>query len=175
MVLVVDGGPTDGRTIILRKPVISMGRLPDSDLVVNEPTVSRRHAEIRRTDTGYYLADLNTHNGTYVNGRNIGIEPCLLKEGDRISLARTEIAFIYHVDSSRTIHLTQPDQSAPLIGFVEGLPQQGGTTRERLDALQANFRQLEDAHLQATNYAQDGRLPALLAEETIDILPQKHA
>ena len=117
LVLVVDGGPTDGRTIILHKPVITMGRLPDNDLVVNEPTVSRRHAEIRRTDTGYHLKDLTTNNGTFVNHRNIGIEGWLLKEGDRICLARTEVSFIYHVDSSRTIQLAQPDLAAPRTGL----------------------------------------------------------
>ena len=44
--LVVDGGPNDGRTIIIAKPTITMGRLADNDLVVNEPAVSRKHAEI---------------------------------------------------------------------------------------------------------------------------------
>ena len=50
--LVVDGGPNDGRTIILAKSTVSMGRLADNDLVVNEPAVSRRHAEITHSEAG---------------------------------------------------------------------------------------------------------------------------
>jgi len=157
--LVVDGGPNDGRTIIIAKPTITLGRLADNDLVINEPAVSRKHAEITRTENGYYLNDLNTTNGTFVNRRNIGKESHLLQEGDRICLARTEVSFVFALDRSKTIQLPKADMSARGPGFIESLPEQPTTGRARAEALQENLRQLELAYQQATGYAQE------LAEE----------
>ena len=78
----------------MAKPTITLGRLPDNDLVVNEPAVSRRHAEITRSDMGYSLRDLGTTNGTFVNQQDIGKEEYQLQEGDRVCLARTGTSFI---------------------------------------------------------------------------------
>lgn len=155
----VKGGPNDGRTIILAKPTISMGRLPDNDVVVNEPAVSRRHAEIFRTDAGYQLRDLGTTNGTFVNGRNIESEPHPLMDGDQISLSRTDISFMFGLNTAKTIQIPRgeiPGQGVVLPGT---LGQQTGSREERAAELQENLRQLEIAYQQASNLAQE------LAEE----------
>jgi ABC-type multidrug transport system ATPase subunit len=55
---------------------VRIGRAPDNDLVLDDLIVSRYHAELRGTpDGGYEIADLGSHNGTYVNGRRVSAQP----------------------------------------------------------------------------------------------------
>ena len=84
--LVIHGRSNDGMTIGLQRPVVSLGSLPDNDVVVNEPGVSPRHAEVARTETGFYLRDLGSAGGTFVNMHDIGNTQHLLRDGDRIRL-----------------------------------------------------------------------------------------
>jgi pSer/pThr/pTyr-binding forkhead associated (FHA) protein len=74
---------THDRTII--------GRLAESDVVVADPGVSRRHAEVRKEDGRFVISDLGSTNGTLVNGASIGERT--LEEGDRISIGRTVLEF----------------------------------------------------------------------------------
>jgi ABC transport system ATP-binding/permease protein len=64
--------------------VLRIGRAPDSDIVVSDLSVSRHHAELRRTATGYQIVDLDSHNGTFVNGQQVGSAP--LTEGDIVGI-----------------------------------------------------------------------------------------
>src|SRR5437667_461454 len=63
--LIHNGQPA--ATYPLDKPLVSIGRLSDCDIVVSDPGASRRHAEIRAEDGRYVLADLGSTNGTKVN------------------------------------------------------------------------------------------------------------
>src|SRR5205809_325128 len=64
--------------------VLRSGRAPDNDIVVPDLSVSRNHAELRRTASGYQIVDLDSHNGTFVNGQQIGSAP--LTEGDIVGI-----------------------------------------------------------------------------------------
>lgn len=55
----------------VRQPRITIGRLADNDVVLDDLLVSRRHAELRRTPSGWKISDLNSGNGTFVNGRRV--------------------------------------------------------------------------------------------------------
>jgi ABC-type multidrug transport system ATPase subunit/pSer/pThr/pTyr-binding forkhead associated (FHA) protein len=59
----------------VRSTRITIGRLPDNDVVLDDLLVSRRHAELRRTVRGWELTDLGSGNGTFVNGRRVGTGP----------------------------------------------------------------------------------------------------
>jgi pSer/pThr/pTyr-binding forkhead associated (FHA) protein len=61
-----------------------IGRAPDSDIVIDHPTVSRHHAELRREDCGWSLTDLWSTNGTRVNGWRI-TSRCSVRQGDQVS------------------------------------------------------------------------------------------
>src|SRR5262252_522060 len=64
--------------------VLRIGRAPDNDIVVSDLSVSRHHAELRRTASAYQIVDLDSHNGTFVNGQQIGSAP--LSEGDIVGI-----------------------------------------------------------------------------------------
>jgi pSer/pThr/pTyr-binding forkhead associated (FHA) protein len=70
-ILVVRRGPNAGSTFALDAATTSIGRHPDSDLFLDDVTVSRRHALIRRTPDGYTISDVGSLNGTYVRGERI--------------------------------------------------------------------------------------------------------
>src|SRR5215471_9885098 len=64
--------------------VLRIGRAPDNDIVISDLSVSRHHAELRRTASGYQIVDLDSHNGTFVNGQQVGSAP--LTEGDIVGI-----------------------------------------------------------------------------------------
>ena len=69
---------------------VHIGRSPDSEIYLTDPKASRHHAFIQRYDDGYYIADLASSNGTYVNGERIQ-SPTLLNAGDSIVIGDTEL------------------------------------------------------------------------------------
>ena len=72
----------------LEKAVTTLGRLPSSDVFINDEIVSRQHAWIAREGKHYVLRDSNSRCGTFVNGRRIS--ECFLITGDRIGLGRAD-------------------------------------------------------------------------------------
>ena len=104
--LVVCGGPDDGATIPIDKPIIMAGHLPDNDVVLEGPGISRRHAEIVATDTGYYLRDLGPANRTYVNTHEIGETEYLLGDGDQIRLGDSRVSLVFRDPESAAIEAT---------------------------------------------------------------------
>ena len=77
----------------LRAAVTTLGRDQSADLVIDDPGVSRRHAEVRISHDGPHLQvllrDLGSTNGTFLNGEQVGDEE--LHDGDRITLGRTTL------------------------------------------------------------------------------------
>jgi pSer/pThr/pTyr-binding forkhead associated (FHA) protein len=81
----------DGERIVLGPEAITIGRLPESTVVVTDPNASRRHAEIRRVGNDVVVVDLNSTNGTRVNGA--GIQERKLADGDEIVVGTTFLRF----------------------------------------------------------------------------------
>src|SRR5262249_59150640 len=63
---------------------LRLGRARAQDIAASDRTVSRHHAELRRTASGYQIVDLDSHNGTFVNGQQVGSAP--LTEGDIVGI-----------------------------------------------------------------------------------------
>jgi hypothetical protein len=80
-----------GRRFPLAEQAVSIGRLPDSDVPVDDPKVSRHHAEIRPEPDGFRLVDLGSLNGTTVNG--VPVRDHLLEDGDVIGLGSIVVTF----------------------------------------------------------------------------------
>jgi len=92
-VLVVRRGPKAGSRFALDGDVITAGRHPDSDIFLDDITVSRRHAELRRVADGTWLAcDTGSLNGTYLNGRRI--DTAILANGDELQVGKFKLVFL---------------------------------------------------------------------------------
>lgn len=81
----------DGRRIELTDKVFTIGRLPDSDLPVDDALASRRHAEIRPEPDGYRLVDVGSLNGTTVNA--VPTKDHLLVDGDVIGVGSVALRY----------------------------------------------------------------------------------
>jgi hypothetical protein len=81
----------DGRRVTMGDTPISIGRLAECSVVLNDPNVSRRHAEILRRDGVPVLVDLQSTNGTLVNGTAVSQTP--LVDGDEITVGSTHLRF----------------------------------------------------------------------------------
>jgi hypothetical protein len=90
-VLVVKRGPAAGSRFALDAPVTTAGRHPDSDIFLDDITVSRRHAEIVRSADGYLARDAGSLNGTYVNRERI--EERALDNGDELQIGKFKLVF----------------------------------------------------------------------------------
>jgi hypothetical protein len=85
-------GSSPPREYSLDKPTIAIGTHPSNDVILDDTTVSRRHATITRKSGGFELADLGSTNGTFVNGRRLS-GPAVLKPGDEIKFGAVRVAF----------------------------------------------------------------------------------
>ncbi len=85
-------GSSPPREYSLDKSPIAIGTHPSNDVVLDDTTVSRRHATITRKAGIYELADLGSTNGTFVNGRRL-VNPIALKPGDEIKFGAVRVAF----------------------------------------------------------------------------------
>ena len=89
--LFVMQGRDKGRRYELRAASLTLGRDSNNPIQITDSEISRRHAEIRKDDTGYLLADLASSNGTFVNAQQVTEQR--LTNGDRIQVGRTLLLF----------------------------------------------------------------------------------
>ena len=80
-----------GERFVLGDTVVSIGRLPESTLVLEDPNVSRQHAEIRPSGNGFVLTDLGSTNGSKVNGMKVSER--VLQDGDELTFGSTTFRF----------------------------------------------------------------------------------
>jgi pilus assembly protein CpaF len=88
--LSVRQGPRPNLVFELDKPSYVIGREAGNDLVIEDPQVSRRHAQLTQQGSSYLIEDIGSTNGTYVNGKRV-TAPTLLMNGDMVGLADTVI------------------------------------------------------------------------------------
>jgi diguanylate cyclase (GGDEF)-like protein/PAS domain S-box-containing protein len=107
----------------------SMGRSVDSTVVLSDRWASRDHAEIQLMDHGeYYLVDLGSGNGSFVNGQRVTM-PVHLKDGDLLMIGRTEIEFQAHNTDAQTPF---QDPSPKTVLITQASQYQGDIWREVL-------------------------------------------
>ena len=91
-VLVVTRGPNIGARYLLGENVVKAGRHPESDIFLDDITVSRRHVEITPADGGYSVRDVGSLNGTYVNRERIDEVP--LAPGDEVQIGKFKLVYL---------------------------------------------------------------------------------
>lgn len=92
IVLVVKKGPIVGQRFPIESKEITLGRDPQSDIFLNDITVSRKHAKIATTPDGIIITDVGSLNGTYVNGKRV--ESTFLKHGDELQIGKFKLIFL---------------------------------------------------------------------------------
>ncbi|MVU80495.1 FHA domain-containing protein [Nocardia sp. ET3-3] len=90
--LVVKRGPNAGSRFLLDQPTTSAGRHPDSDIFLDDVTVSRRHAEFRQDDDTFQVVDVGSLNGTYVNREPV--DSSELQNGDEVQIGKFRLVFL---------------------------------------------------------------------------------
>jgi pSer/pThr/pTyr-binding forkhead associated (FHA) protein len=89
--LVVQRGPDAGSRFLLDTDTVTAGRHPDSEIFLDDVTVSRRHAEFRRTADGFSVSDVGSLNGTYVNRDRI--DEVALSGGDEVQIGKYRLVY----------------------------------------------------------------------------------
>ena len=89
--LVVQRGPGAGSRFLLDTDLVQAGRHPDSEIFLDDVTVSRRHAEFHREGSSFTVSDAGSLNGTYVNRDRI--DRVQLKDGDEVQIGKYRLVF----------------------------------------------------------------------------------
>jgi pSer/pThr/pTyr-binding forkhead associated (FHA) protein len=95
-VLIVRAGAQAGARFPLLENITRLGRHPDSEISLDDITVSRRHAEIERTPDGYVVSDAGSLNGTYVNQERV--DRVVLRHGDELQIGKFRLVFFERHD-----------------------------------------------------------------------------
>jgi pSer/pThr/pTyr-binding forkhead associated (FHA) protein len=90
--LVVRRGPNAGSRFVLDVDLVTAGRHPDSDIFLDDVTVSRRHAQFVRLGSGYAVKDVGSLNGTYVNRHRI--DEAQLAGGDEVQIGKYRLVYL---------------------------------------------------------------------------------
>lgn len=89
--LIVRSGPTAGARYLVDTDVTTIGRHPDADIFFDDVTVSRRHAEIQRTDGAFELIDQHSLNGSYLEGERL--DRGVLTNGSELRIGKFRMNF----------------------------------------------------------------------------------
>jgi pSer/pThr/pTyr-binding forkhead associated (FHA) protein len=97
---------------------IAIGRMPDNQVVLSDPSVSSHHAEIHLKEQRYWITDLGSTNGTFVNSQRLDPQvPCLLDPGNIIRIGNT--TFTYEVNGTPESKLPAIPSPAPAHTWLE--------------------------------------------------------
>jgi pSer/pThr/pTyr-binding forkhead associated (FHA) protein len=91
-VLVVRAGPQAGLKVLLSQDLTKLGRHPDSDVFLDDITVSRRHCEIQRSNGSFVVRDVGSLNGTYLNQKRV--EQAAIHNGDELQVGKFRLLFM---------------------------------------------------------------------------------
>lgn len=94
--LVIRGGEEEGNYFVLSSAVTAIGRHAESDIALDDITVSRRHSEIHQSGGRYIVRDAGSLNGTYVNQQRIDVAE--LKQGDELQVGKYRLVFLESAD-----------------------------------------------------------------------------
>jgi pSer/pThr/pTyr-binding forkhead associated (FHA) protein len=81
-----------GAPVLLTQSEVRIGRVRGNDVVLQDSHVSSHHAVVQNQGNQFFIIDLGSSNGTYVNGRPV-VQPCLLEPGDEIRIGQSEFFF----------------------------------------------------------------------------------
>ena len=113
----VVAGPDKGKKVTTQDTLLRVGSDAASDLVLTDPTVSRRHVELERTARGIVLRDLGSRNGTFLDGHQV--MQVLLQSGDKVLLGKTKVAIKLAARATEVEVSGGADAFGALVGTAE--------------------------------------------------------
>lgn len=90
---VVESGPKAGSRYGLEADLVTVGRNGKADILLDDVTVSRQHAEVEKTADRYVVRDVGSLNGTWLNG--VRIDTSELQDGDEVQIGRFKLVFFH--------------------------------------------------------------------------------
>jgi predicted component of type VI protein secretion system len=138
--LVMSQGPQPGKTFVLDRDTLTVGRDPGNDIVIAEPQVSRQHSRITRQGNFLILEDLGSTNGTFVNGVRL-TAPHTLSNGDVMGMGDAVILTFYGTGTGATDTLVGPQSAAPSAQHMPQPSAQPAITPPPTPAAQPSFSQ----------------------------------
>ncbi len=115
---IIRDGEMAGTTFLLDRPIITIGRGSESDIVINDVSISRRHVQILRQGTGDYVQDLGSRNGTTLNGEPL-YYPRPLHPGDIVCLGNIRLEYM-PVQAAQTAPVPLILNTPPTIRPISG-------------------------------------------------------
>ncbi len=109
--LIVIDGPNTGETYVLQHALCTIGRTPENAIVIDSPRISRHHVQLKPVSGSLAIEDLNSTNGTWVNGKRLATAQILV-HGDEIELA-DHVVLRFEVEE-----MAQTERLAPSSPFV---------------------------------------------------------
>ncbi|MFQ5930382.1 MAG: sigma 54-interacting transcriptional regulator [Acidobacteriota bacterium] len=151
-------GPLKGQTLSIIEEEVSIGREASNSLCINDPRISRRHSLIERKGDRFKISDLDSTNGTFING--VPIKERFLDHGDRISIGGSLLLFLLTEEQPFVSSAVQLDEGDQTFQFTAQLRQEESLYLQQGDPLQWHL----PGHLPAERMARD--LHALLKIST---------
>jgi len=119
-----------GSSIIpINQSVVNIGRRLDNQIVIEDPRVSRVHAQVRAARNGFVIFDLDSKGGTFVNSRRIN--QAILEPGDVISLAGVKLIFNQDLLSNRDLEEESTESSLPFSSDLQSFEEGEGEKQNR--------------------------------------------
>lgn len=136
-----------------------IGRSPQNDLVLNDPEVSGQHAQIRREADGFFLEDLQSSNGTFLNGARLSA-PARLAGGALITVGKTQLQFVMATPPQENLHMTS-------VGLPEAAPPPSAVPSDPVwGTLQVNGREIP-LQMFSPNIGRDAKADIVLDDPSI--------
>lgn len=149
--LVVTSEEMKGRTFELFEDKVAVGRLPENHIRLEDKAISSHHAELHRKGEDYLVRDLNSTNGTRVNGQRV-VEQRLM-HGDTVSFGHLDLQYF---SASKTSQQPLPEMSkktVDLSGFSSGAITQKPATYKSVSPFQRRGRNTSKLVLQIAFFA----------------------
>src|SRR5262245_46798415 len=110
-------GAIKGTRFVLKKPVIRIGSHMECDVFIRDEFASRGHCEIRTEADGHYIQDLDSRNGTFVDG--VKVKQARLNPGSLIRVGQTDL--FYHVHLDESLPATNSDRFGQILGHSKAM------------------------------------------------------
>lgn len=116
------------QVLLFAGQALSFGRAAENDIILHDPQISRLHAALQWTDSGFAIRDQSSANGTLVNGERLGDAPYLLRDGDTITLSSQTVVFEILRSAVDPVPqmVEQPQRTRPALVVIAG-PDMGQT------------------------------------------------